>query len=270
MSKETSVLIYTYFYRQGQLVAQDPIYQPVIAGKKLLKTHSSMMGDDTGDNISDKNKQYSELTGIYWVWKNTTQNIIGCCHYRRFFTAMPVPFFYELRYSYYWLAGLYKKRHGLIYTANTKFFASRILNKKQVLDIFNTYDAILPQSRKLKYSVEAHYCRYHNGNDLKILAAIIDKYYPDYKDAFSAVLKQKRMYANNMFILPQNLYERFIEWWFGVLFKFEKHIEVDNYVGYQERVLGFAAERLLNVWFSHANLKIKELPVIYFKKLKQD
>ena len=29
-----------------------------------------MIGDDTGDNISDKNREYCELTGIYWIWKN--------------------------------------------------------------------------------------------------------------------------------------------------------------------------------------------------------
>lgn len=225
-----------------------------------------MVGDDTGDNISDRNKYYSVLTGIYWVWKNTAQDITGSCHYGRFFTVMPVPLFYKFRYSYYWLAGLYKKKYGLIYTANTTFFASRIIYINQVLDIFNTYDAIFPQSRKLKYSVETHHKRYHNANDLKILASILAQYYPDDKDAFNSVLKQKR----NIFILPQSLYESFIEWWFDVLFKFESHIEFDNYTGYQQRVLGFVAERLLNVWFRHANLKTKELPIIYFKKLKYD
>ena len=41
--------------------------------------------DCDGDSISEKNKQYCELTGLYWIWKHATEDYIGLCHYRRHF-----------------------------------------------------------------------------------------------------------------------------------------------------------------------------------------
>ena len=41
--------------------------------------------DCEGDSISEKNKQYCELTGLYWVWKHAAEDYVGLCHYRRHF-----------------------------------------------------------------------------------------------------------------------------------------------------------------------------------------
>lgn len=43
--------------------------------------------DDVGDNISKLNSYYNELTGLYWVWKNTDKEYTGICHYRRRFES---------------------------------------------------------------------------------------------------------------------------------------------------------------------------------------
>lgn len=45
---------------------------------------SGFILDSTGDNISQHNKFFSELTGLYWIWKNTNHEYVGINHYRRF------------------------------------------------------------------------------------------------------------------------------------------------------------------------------------------
>ncbi len=62
-------------------------YIPVHGGKAL---HPEMdlgfEGDNTGDNISEKNRMYSEWSVIYWIWKNCKDaEYIGLNHYRRYF-----------------------------------------------------------------------------------------------------------------------------------------------------------------------------------------
>lgn len=41
--------------------------------------------DNDRDNISDKNRQFCELTVLYWLWKNCSSEWIGLEHYRRRF-----------------------------------------------------------------------------------------------------------------------------------------------------------------------------------------
>jgi len=241
-----------------------------MAGNAHYQSRLNIQGDDEGDSISEKNSSFSELTGIYWAWKNTKQEITGSCHYRRYFTAQPEPWDLRIKRSFYYLGGLYKKRYGLIYTNNVNRFTGRILTGSEIQAIFKNYDAILPQKRKLKYSVETHFSRYHDSKDLHLLEKIIGSNYPDYLPAFNKVMKSKRLYANNMFILPETHYQQFMAWWFSVLFEFEKQIKPEVHRGYQQRIIGFIAERLLTVWFCHKELKVKELPVIYFKRLKKE
>lgn len=61
---------------------EDSCYLPLHVGKKG-KDDLGYLGDDTGDNISEKNPYYCELTGLYWAWKNLKADYIGLVHYRR-------------------------------------------------------------------------------------------------------------------------------------------------------------------------------------------
>jgi hypothetical protein len=233
-----------------------------------LQHSSHCKGDDSGIQISHKNKFYSELTGIYWVWKNTRQDIVGSMHYRRFLTCQPESLIHQIRRLLYFPLNLYKKRYGIIYTRNHKKFVPLILSKSEILNLLQNYDAIMPLRRFMRYSVREHYRRYHNIRDLEIIASILKEKYPEYLASFELFLSGNRMYANNMFIFRRADFDRCMNWLFSVLFEFESRIQLDNYQGYQQRICGFMAERLLNIWLLHHRLKIKELPVVYFKHLK--
>ena len=265
---ENNAKIYVLHYKKGPVLKLPSLYSPLMAGNSLLHDQSEMIGDDTDNNISAKNRYYSELTGIYWIWKNRQSEITGACHYRRFFTAHPEPLLYQLKRLSFFLIGLHRKRHGIIYTSNVNIFIERILSETELQDILKEHDALLPVARKLKYSVEEHYRRYHDANDLVILKKIISERHPEFTAAFEKVLQSKRLYANNMFVLRKNHFEEFMTWWFDILFEFERQIDLQTKTGYQQRILGFIAERLLNVWFAYKQLNVVELPIIYFKKFK--
>ena len=85
---------------------------PVLVGKKGADIQMDIQGDDEGENISDKNYCYCELTALYWAWKNLKDvDVIGLCHYRRYFdfhgqcirflsdTSFPVSAISELDFS---------------------------------------------------------------------------------------------------------------------------------------------------------------------------
>ena len=76
--------IYTMTHKKF-LEPQDSIYVPLHVGRAEAED-LGYQGDDEGDSISGWNKYYGELTGVYWVWKNEKEaDIIGICHYRRYF-----------------------------------------------------------------------------------------------------------------------------------------------------------------------------------------
>jgi hypothetical protein len=53
------------------------------------------------------------------------------------------------------------------------------------------------------------------------------------------------------------------------LFEAEKRIDTSQYNVYQKRVLAFLAERLLNVYVRHHNLKVVYEPVFYITSWKE-
>ncbi len=59
------------------------------AGAALAEKDIAEIKDDSGINISEKNRMYCEMSAVYWIWKNTAHDWIGIEHYRRHLLVKP-------------------------------------------------------------------------------------------------------------------------------------------------------------------------------------
>lgn len=66
-----------------------PYERPIQAGAAVADAIIAEITDHTGIHISHKNRQYCEMTAVYWVWKNTNHDWIGIEHYRRHLLVKP-------------------------------------------------------------------------------------------------------------------------------------------------------------------------------------
>lgn len=78
-------------------------------------------------------------------------------------------------------------------------------------------------------------------------------------------MNQPYTHGGNMFIMKRELMNDYCEFLFTVLSEAEKKVVVSEADPYQSRVFGFLAERLLNIWLWHKNLRIYEAQVLELK-----
>lgn len=185
----------------------------------------NVLNDDTGDNISEKNANFCELTGLYWIWKNLNDENVGLVHYRRYFCKRNI-------------------------------FKSSVLKEKRISKILKKYDMILPRRVKVQPNVYLQYEREHYIKDLDLCLEIINRDYPEYAEAANNVMNSDKASLFNMFIMPKKIMDEYCSWLFDILFKLEKEIDISDRNDYQKRVFGFISERLFNIWINNKNLKI--------------
>ena len=242
MRKDLVILVATHKKYQ---MPEESIYLPLHVGREG-KEDLGYLGDNTGDNISIKNPNYCELTGLYWAWKNLNCEYIGLCHYRRYFTN--------------------KKLIQRFLYKNNKF--DLILKESEIKKLLNEYDIIVPTKRN--YYIEtvwSHYKNAHHIKDLEETKKIIEEKYPEYLDSFEKVMNGTKLHLYNMFIMKKGEFDQYCSWLFDILFDLEKRINIFDYNDYQKRVFGFISERLFNVWICSKRLRLKTLPVVNIEKI---
>ena len=67
----------------------DVFEHTIQAGAEITEARIALILDNIGENISERNRQYCEMTATYWVWKNTHHAWKGIEHYRRHLLVKP-------------------------------------------------------------------------------------------------------------------------------------------------------------------------------------
>lgn len=218
----------------------DPMYVPLHVGKSN-GPDLGFLGDDTGDNISERNPFYCELTGMYWLWKNyhpeadqlnkdtsTTPNeYVGICHYRRYLI----------------------NEKGCLFT------------ELELAKLLAQYDMLTTKLLTLPGSYYNGFSANHHIKDLLTTGDVIKEKYPEYLNTFEKLIHGPNTYFGNILITSKETYDRYCEWLFDILFEVEKRTDFTGYNGYQKRLFGFLSEFLQTVWIQYHNLNVKECMV---------
>ena len=200
--------------------------------------HCGILRDNTGDNISEKGRMYCELTGLYWMWKNQSHDIVGLYHYKRMFN----------------------------------------LNSKQIRKLLSKYDIILPKKIHIIPTIDSEHQRNKLPLDWDIMKDALKEMYPEYYESAKRIFPQNKSYAYNMFITTDAIFKNYCNRLFSILFEieqrfkrqseirtieFNEHKEKPHYImRHYERAIGFLSEILIHVYIAHNNLNIKEKRVI--------
>ncbi len=233
-------------------VPAHPLLVPVQVGAALADTHfPGFLHDDTGENISEKNRSYCELTAQYWVWKNVEADYYGFFHYRR-----------------YLYPDMKAGRPYIIEKGPTAALPDK-LGYDRFADLICQYDLIIPKGENMYIPVRRHYADapFHHERDLQLAVRIVRERFPEMAAAMEEYLSGTVCYFGNIYIMKRQAFMDYCAWLFQILEEFDRRADTGGYGVQERRVDGYLAERLLGIYvtFWRGRLNALELPRVHFE-----
>lgn len=188
-----------------------PYEKEIQAGAALTEKRfgDGVMTDDIGDNISDKNNQFSELTALYWIWKHTEEDIIGMVHYRRHF-ILPEDWVERMR--------------------------------------ANNVDVILPVPLYVLPNLAENFKKRHDSMEWDCMMEYLKETdIQEFQEA-DEFFRTSLYSPCNMFIMRRHVLDSLCTWLFPILFKVAQHCG-EKEDCYLNRYPGFLSERLMTFFF---------------------
>lgn len=197
--------------------------KPIQVGAALCSERVADIVDNEGDQISEKNVNYSELTALYWIWKNilsgdgdVKEQYYGLTHYRRILS----------------------------------------LSSDDLLRLVdNEVDVVLPYPMSYEPDMEQHHRKYLRQEDWDALLAALEELQPEYAESFSSILRQPYMYHYNIILARGSVLADYCSWLFPILERIEE-LSVPKGSDRADRYIGYMGETLETLYFMHNRDKL--------------
>lgn len=259
----------THSPNSNNFLIERPYVTNVIAGAHFQNgaLPAGMQPDNTGDNISERNPSFCELTTIYWAWKNVQADYYGFCHYRRL-----------LSFATQSLKGKLESDWGVY---NIECLTDRSLEMlgwgpdRPELKI-EDYDLLIGEHIKTHdlwaSNVRDHWCKADvlYEDDLDLFLEVLSEKYPDMANVAKEYIAGDDFYPCNMFVATRELFDEYCSKMFDVFFEFEERADFSRYSIEATRVTGHLAERFTGIFYRFVQkrhgLRSRELEVVRFEK----
>ena len=183
--------------------------------------------DNTGENISSKNRDFSECSAIYWAWKNgERKEYTGIYHYRR---HLDVP------------AG------ELL----------RLMDKGTTL--INTVPCLMYPSNKYFFITKFLY-----EYDWLLMMQAVRRLEPAYYETARAFERGHFYLANNIFVMKTEWFDRMCRFVFSILLEIDR-VYGERHIERQDRYAGYLFEVLYSIFVMHhaADMRIAYADMLF-------
>ena len=239
-------------------------YIPVGLGDN--KFDIEWLRDNTGNNISYKNKYYGEYSFHFWLWKNFFKDIkedewVGFCTYRRFWSNEKNLNKSKLKFEDKILKEIPKIWNNYDVILANKIYVDGIKWSKVIkhgkLALIKNPKSIFKNNRNIKFQFDM----FHGVGIIDRAIEVLEK---DERNDFKEYIYNNNSFNQaNMFICKSN---KILIKYYETIFKWLENCEKIfgfNLHGYGKiRIYAFLAERFLPFWFNkYANCL--EWPIIF-------
>ncbi len=238
---------------------------PVSSGAALYEENDVLCKtrDDSGDNISDKNRGYCELTAQYWAYKNLECDVCGIMHRRRYFDFSEKTVFDKSSKK---LPPAYR----IFDIPDKKTLSTISLNKETAIKLTDKYKIIASVRENIYQSVRSYYNKNDRSgfDDLELLSQIVKDKYPELAKSTEDYLDGHYCYFCNMFIMDKVFFDEYSRRLFDVLFEYEKQKPKELFYPREQGKLG---ERFFGIYMNyiinHTDVSWAEIPRAHFCRI---